>query len=162
MQSISSFNTLHNEALSLGSIQHTCVRRHITHPKLCKMKISVQSVHFHADSKLLEFVEKKVSRLERLFDKIVEAEVYLKVQDTGAKVKEKVTEIRLRIPGNSSLVDKRTGATFESTVTSAVETLKRQLVRHKTKNNDNRSSERPTHLATGEVAPLENDMEEAE
>ncbi|MCC6412652.1 MAG: ribosome-associated translation inhibitor RaiA [Saprospiraceae bacterium] len=111
------------------------------------MKISVQSVNFHADSKLLEFVEKKVSRLERLFDKVVEAEIYLKVQDTGAKVKEKVAEIRLRIPG-SSLVDKKSGMTFESTITSAVETLKRQLVRHKQKNGTvKRTSERPAHVA---------------
>lgn len=125
------------------------------------MKISVQSVNFHADSKLLEFVEKKVSRLERLFDKVVEAEIYLKVQDTGAKVKEKVTEIRLRIPGNSGLVDKKAGKTFESTVTAVVETLKRQLVRHKQKNGTvKRSAERPAHVAHGNAAAQE--IEEAD
>ena len=56
------------------------------------MKVSVQSIHFHADVKLVEFIEKKIQRLDRYFEKnrTVEAEVFLKLQDTGGQVHEKI------------------------------------------------------------------------
>ena len=100
------------------------------------MKVSVQSLHFHADGKLVEFIEKKLSRLSRYFDRPVEAEVQLKLQDTGSKVHEKITEIHLRVPG-TWLVDRKTDKTFEAAVNSSIETLKRQITRHKEKLVDN-------------------------
>ncbi len=97
-------------------------------------KISVQSVHFHADAKLVSFVEEKVQRLSRLFGRVTDAEVFLKLQDNGSKIQEKITEIRLRVPGGW-LVDKKTSKTFEAAVSASVDTLKRQLVRHKERYN---------------------------
>ncbi len=96
------------------------------------MKVSVQSIHFHADVKLVEFIEKKIQRLDRYFDKnrTVEAEVYLKLQDTGGQVHEKIIEVKLLLPGGW-LIDKKTGRSFESAVTASTDTLKRQLLRHK-------------------------------
>lgn len=98
------------------------------------MKVSVQSIHFNADAKLVEFIEQKLMRLNRYFDKnrSVEAEVHLKLQDTGGSVKEKVIEIKLHVPGGW-MIDKKTGRTFESAVTASADTLKRQLLRHKEK-----------------------------
>ncbi len=98
------------------------------------MKVSVQSIHFNADAKLVEFIEQKLMRLNRYFDKnrSVEAEVHLKLQDTGGAVKEKVIEIKLHVPGGW-MIDKKTGRTFESAVTASADTLKRQLLRHKEK-----------------------------
>ncbi|MCC7246558.1 MAG: ribosome-associated translation inhibitor RaiA [Saprospiraceae bacterium] len=94
------------------------------------IKINVQSIHFSADSKLIAFIEKKLSRLSRYFEQNIEVDVHLKLQDTGSKVQEKVTEIRLNIPGGW-LIDKKTDRTFEAALTSSVDTLKRQLTRHK-------------------------------
>lgn len=96
------------------------------------MKIVVKSVDFHADTKLVDYIEQKLSRLNRYFEKAIQAEVHLKVQDTGSKIREKQVEIRLHIPGNE-LMDKKAGKTFESAVVASVETLKRQLMRHKGK-----------------------------
>lgn len=96
------------------------------------MKIVVKSVDFHADTKLVAYIEQKLSRLNRYFDRAIQADVHLKLQDTGGKVREKLVEIRLGIPGND-LIDKKSGKTFESAATSAIEALKRQLVRHKEK-----------------------------
>lgn len=97
------------------------------------MKISVKSVHFHADSKLIGFIEKKLSRLGRYFDRgVVDAEVNLKLQDNGSRVQQKITEVRLRLPGNH-LIDKKSDTSFEAAITASVETLKRQLVRYKEK-----------------------------
>jgi len=96
------------------------------------MNISVKSVHFRADEKLLTYVEKKVSRLNRYFDRNVEAEIFLKLQDTGSKVQDKITEVKLHVPGGW-VMDKKTGKTFESAINASVDTLKRQLARHKEK-----------------------------
>lgn len=105
------------------------------------MKISVKSVHFHADSKLIGFIEKKLSRLSRYFDRgMVDAEVNLKLQDNGGRVREKITEVRLRLPGND-LIDKKSDTTFEAAITASAETLKRQLVRHKEKVVDHKAGQ---------------------
>ena len=97
------------------------------------MKISVKSVDFHADNKLIEYVQKKLSRLNRYFDRSLNAEVRLKLQDNGSRIKDKITEVRIQVPGNE-LLYKNTGRTFESAIDATVDTLKRQLVRHKEKN----------------------------
>jgi putative sigma-54 modulation protein len=96
------------------------------------MKINVQAVHFNADTKLLNFIENRLSRLSRLFDRIENVEITLRLQDNGGKVQEKITEIRLHVPGGW-LMDKKTGTTFETAVNASIDTLKRQLMRHKEK-----------------------------
>lgn len=112
------------------------------------MNISVKSVHFHADSKLVAFVEKKLSRLSRLFDRIVDVEVHLKLQDSGGRVQEKIAEIRMHVPGGW-LMDKKTGKTFESAVSASVDTLKRQLSRYKDRLTDHsnpRATDQPRSI----------------
>lgn len=94
------------------------------------MNISVKSVHFHADSKLVSHVQKKLTRLGKLYDRIVDVEVFLKLQDNGSKVQEKIAEIRMHVPGGW-LMDKKTGKSFESAINASTETLRRQLTRYK-------------------------------
>lgn len=98
------------------------------------MKVFTQSVNFTADGKLLEYIEKKVGGLERFHDKIVDAEVFLKVQNTSEK-ENKITEVKINIPGNE-LVVKKQFKTFEEGVSVAVESLKRQLRKSKEKLKD--------------------------
>ncbi len=102
------------------------------------MNISVNSVHFHADAKLLEYVEQKLGRLNRYFDRAVEAEVHLKLQDTGSQVYEKIAEVKIHVPGGW-MVDKRSGKTFEAAITASTDALKRQLTRHKERTASHRS-----------------------
>lgn len=108
------------------------------HPKSVKkrwrMKVFTQSVNFNADSKLIDFVEIKVSTLSKFHDKIVDAEVFLKVQNTSDK-ENKITEVKINIPGKE-LIIKRETKTFEEGVNSAVDNLKRQLKRSKEKHRD--------------------------
>jgi putative sigma-54 modulation protein len=98
------------------------------------MKVFTQSVNFNADKELMIFVEKKVGALVKFHDKIVDAEVFLKVQNTSDK-ENKITEVKINIPG-SELIIKRETKTFEEGVTSAVDNLKRQLKRSKEKQRD--------------------------
>lgn len=95
------------------------------------MKVYVQSVNFSADKKLIDFVEKKVMGLEKFHDKIIDVEVFLKVQKTSEK-ENKITELKINIPG-SELIVKRETKTFEEGAAAAVDSMKRQLKKSKQK-----------------------------
>ena len=97
------------------------------------MKVNVQSVNFNADQKLISFIQKKLDKLENHFNKIIYADVYLKVQKTSQK-ENKVSEILLSIPGDNVMV-KKTCRKFEECVDECVSTLERQLRKRKEKMN---------------------------
>lgn len=97
------------------------------------MNISVKAIHFNADSKLISFIEQKLQRLTKYFDRDINAEVHLKLQSTGGPIQQKIAEIHLKVPGGW-LVDKKVDQTFESAVSASADTLKRQLIRFKEKN----------------------------
>jgi len=96
------------------------------------MVIQTQSLHFDADTKLLSFVERKVGKLDTFFDRILHADVVLRLEKTG-QVQDKIAEVKLSMPG-TVLVAKQTCKSFEESVDLAVESLRRQLMRHKDKN----------------------------
>jgi putative sigma-54 modulation protein len=95
------------------------------------MNIRINAVRFDADSKLEEFIEKKVSKLTRYFDDIVSAEVFLKLENT-ADLENKVVEIKLEIPG-SDLFARRQSKSFEESTDDVVDALKQQILKHKEK-----------------------------
>jgi putative sigma-54 modulation protein len=95
------------------------------------MKVFVQSVNFNADKKLVDFVEKKAMGLEKYHDKIIDAEVFLKVQKTSEK-ENKITELKINIPGSELIVKKET-KTFEEGISIVADSMKRQLKRSKEK-----------------------------
>ena len=94
------------------------------------MKLNIQSIHFDADAKLLDFVQKKLDKLDTFYDKVVEGEVSLKLQNTDKN--NKLVQVKLAIPGND-LIAKEDGGTFEEATDKAYESLKRQLTKHKEK-----------------------------
>ncbi|CAM1333820.1 ribosome hibernation-promoting factor, HPF/YfiA family [Tenacibaculum aestuariivivum] len=98
------------------------------------MKVFTQSVNFTADKSLIDYVEKKIESLERFHDKIVDVEVFLKVQNTSEK-ENKITEVKINIPGNELMIKKET-KTFEEGVNLAVDSLKRSLKKAKEKQRD--------------------------
>ncbi|WP_196885182.1 ribosome hibernation-promoting factor, HPF/YfiA family [Aureivirga sp. CE67] len=93
------------------------------------MKILFQSVNFNADKDLVAFIEKKVEGLEKFYDKIIDAEVFLKVQQTSEK-ENKVAEIKVNVPGDEMIVKKQSKS-FEEGAALCVDALKRQLEKHK-------------------------------
>ncbi|MDY0781054.1 HPF/RaiA family ribosome-associated protein [Tenacibaculum sp. IB213877] len=98
------------------------------------MKVFTQSVNFKADGDLIKFIEKKVGGLEKFHDKIVDAEVFLKVQKTSDK-ENKITEVKINVPGDEMIV-KKVAKTFEEGISVGVESLKRQLRKSKEKHKD--------------------------
>ncbi|MDB9775992.1 ribosome-associated translation inhibitor RaiA [Vicingaceae bacterium] len=95
------------------------------------VKLNVRSVHFDADQKLVDFIQEKVNKLSQYFDKIIEADVYLKLEN-GPSTENKTVEIRLYIPGND-LFAKKTSKSFEESTDDTTEALRRQVKRRKEK-----------------------------
>ncbi|BDS14114.1 ribosome hibernation-promoting factor, HPF/YfiA family [Aureispira anguillae] len=98
------------------------------------MEIRTQAVNFDADSKLMEFIDKKLGKLETFYDNIVSTDVFLKLEKTG-QVQDKVAEIKIKVPG-STLVAKETSKSFEESVDLGASSLRRQLIKYKAKKNN--------------------------
>jgi len=95
------------------------------------MKVTINSVHFKADRKLVSFIEQKVDKLSGFYDGIIGGEVSLKVSNQTDK-DNKITEIRLIIKG-SDLFARKQCNTFEEATDQAVDALKKQLTKYKEK-----------------------------
>lgn len=95
------------------------------------MKVNVQTPNFVADVKLIQFIERRLSKLEQFYDRIIFADVFLKVQNTSEKVNKSV-EILLSIPGGD-LMAKKEARTFEEGTDECLQSLERQLKKRKEK-----------------------------
>ncbi len=95
------------------------------------MKVNVQTPNFTAKDELLIFMEKRLSKLEQFYDRIICADVFLKVLQTSEK-ENKSVEILLSIPGDDIMV-KKEGKTFEEALDGNIKTLERQLKKRKQK-----------------------------
>lgn len=95
------------------------------------MQVFTQSVNFNMDKDLKNFIEEKITSLNKFNDRIIDAEVFLKVQKTSEK-ENKIVEIKLNVPGNDIIV-KKNSKTFEEGVSNCTEALKRSLRKLKEK-----------------------------
>ncbi len=95
------------------------------------MNIKIESIHFDADQKLLDFINKKFGKLEQYYDRIMNINVTLKLENSG-QVRDKVVEVKVDVPGEL-IVSKGINKSFEAAVDEVVDVAKRQLIRHKQK-----------------------------
>jgi len=95
------------------------------------MDIQLHSIHFTADKKLVTFVNEKVNKLELFFDNIIAGEVYLRL-DKSNDGDNKIAEVKLLLPGKE-LFAKKQCKSFEEAADLAVEALKKQVQKHKSK-----------------------------
>lgn len=95
------------------------------------MNIQIQSIHFTADRKLLNFIEDKVGKLTHFYDGIISSEIFLRL-DKHEQTTNKVAEIKLNVPGNELYV-KRQCRTFEEAIDIGVDAISRQVKKHKDK-----------------------------
>ena len=93
------------------------------------MEIRVQSIKFNADQKLLDFVEKKLSKLPKFYDEIIGVEVSMSLLPEHEN---KNVKVLVQIPGNDVVVE-RNARTFEDAVVDCLDILKEKLVRVKEK-----------------------------
>jgi putative sigma-54 modulation protein len=95
------------------------------------MNISIKSIHFSADRKLEELIQSKINKLAQFHDSIIGANVYLRLEK-NQDLENKITEIKLDIPG-TELFAKKQSNSFEKSTDSTVEALRRQLKKFKEK-----------------------------
>ena len=95
------------------------------------MNIKINSVKFNATSRLETFVNSKVQKLAQFYEGIIGAEVFLRVDNTQTD-ENKITEIKIEIPG-SELFAKKQSKSFEESTDNACEALRRQITKHKEK-----------------------------
>lgn len=97
------------------------------------MKVNVHAVNFNVDQKLVDFIQERMDKLEKYYDKIVSSDVFLKVEKTSDK-ENKIVEVKIHVPGNDFMVKKQC-KTFEESIDVAAESLERSLVKRKEKVN---------------------------
>jgi putative sigma-54 modulation protein len=95
------------------------------------MNVVIHPVHFDASAQLVDFINKKLKKLETFFDRIIEAEVFLKLE-TNQSVKDKIVEIKIHIPGKTLFATK-SSKTFEESTDLALHTIAGQLKKQKSK-----------------------------
>ncbi len=93
------------------------------------MKISVQAMGLTPHQPLEEYIDKKVNKLDTFYDKIIECQIYLKVENSSEK-ENKTTEMKLVVPGDDIVV-KKTSASFEESLDQCVDTAKKLLIKKK-------------------------------
>lgn len=96
------------------------------------MDVQIQTVHFDADQKLLDFVNKKVEKLKTYSDGITNVEVFLRLENMSQKVKEKVAEIKVSLP-KASLFAKNESKSFEESFDLALDSMIIQIKKNKEK-----------------------------
>lgn len=94
------------------------------------MKLQMHSIHFDADQKLLDYIQKKADKLETYYERVVDGEVFLKLNNTGNE--NKTVEIKLNVPG-SQIFAKEKSSSFEKATDMAMEGLRRQIKKYKEK-----------------------------
>jgi len=99
------------------------------------MNIQVKTVHFTADQKLIDFVNKKVTKLDTYFEGIIGIEVIMKV-DKPETANNKIAEIKLSIPGTDYLFAEKQSDSFEESIDLAIDAIRRQLTKFKEKLKD--------------------------
>ncbi|MEP6512723.1 MAG: HPF/RaiA family ribosome-associated protein [Parafilimonas sp.] len=94
------------------------------------MNVNIQTVHFDADEKLVSYVNKKIQKLTTFHDRIMEVNVYLKLDNVMHTIKDKIAEIRVHVPHQNFFV-KSCSKSFEESFDSALNSLITQVKRKK-------------------------------
>lgn len=95
------------------------------------MDIKINSVGFSASAQLEEFVQKKLSKLDKYHDGIINVEVTLKLEKDD-NLENKVAEVTVAVKGQDVFA-KKNAKKFEEAIDELYDVLKRQLVKIKEK-----------------------------
>ena len=96
------------------------------------MDVRIQTVHFNGDEKLIDLVRRKIEKLNTFHDRITKVDVFLKLDNVVHTLKDKVVELRVRVPKHDFFV-KATSKSFEESFDNAYLSLINQLKRQKEK-----------------------------
>ena len=95
------------------------------------MELRIQSVNFEASEQLKAFAQKKVNKLVKYTDDIIQSEMMMKVIKPDAPNNKKVS-VKLSIKSGESFASKTAGS-FEEAIDLCMEALEKQIIRTKEK-----------------------------
>ena len=96
------------------------------------MNINIQTVHFDADTKLVSYIENKLTKLPQYHERITNVDVYLKLDNVVHNIKDKIAEIKVNIPRHYFFV-KQSSKSFEESFDIALDAIITQIKRKKEK-----------------------------
>ena len=96
------------------------------------MNVNIQTLHFNADSKLVTYIEKKVSKLSQFHERITKVDIFLKLDNVVHNIKDKIVEIYVHVPRHDFFV-KHYSKSFEESFDTALDSVITQIKRKKQK-----------------------------
>ncbi len=96
------------------------------------MNVKIQTLHFDADSRLVSYIEKKVSKLGQFHERITKVDVFLKLDNVVHNIKDKIAEIYVHVPRHDFFV-KHCSKSFEESFDTALDSVITQIKRKKQK-----------------------------
>ena len=96
------------------------------------MNVNIQTVHFDADLKLIDYVSRKAEKLNTFHDRILKLDVFLKLDNVVHNIKDKIVEIKVHVPRHDFFV-KASSKSFEESFDTALESIVTQIKRKKEK-----------------------------
>lgn len=96
------------------------------------MNVTIQTLHFDADVKLVDYVSKKLQKIHTFHDRVIKVDVFLKLDNIVHNIKDKVAEIKVLVPRHSFFV-KASSKSFEESFDCAFDSLVNQIKKKKEK-----------------------------
>ncbi len=96
------------------------------------MNVQIHTHHFDVDKKFSEHIQEKVEKLNTYHDKIVDVEVFLKLDNVVHQIKDKIAEIKVHIPKHTFFV-KHESKHFEESFDLAFKSMATQIKNYKEK-----------------------------
>lgn len=96
------------------------------------MNVNIQTVHFDADTKLVEHINTKINKIAQFHDRVTKVDVFLKLDNVVHQIKDKIAEIKVHIPGHDLFV-KHSSKSFEQSFDEALDAVIAQIKKKKQK-----------------------------
>ena len=96
------------------------------------MIVHVQAIHFDADNRLIENVNRKIEKLQQYHDRIIKVDIFLILDNVAHNIKDKIAEIRVHVPRSDFFV-KATSKSFETSFDEALDAMIQQIKKKKEK-----------------------------
>ena len=68
------------------------------------MNVNIQTVRFDADNRLVDYINRKLQKLNTFHDRIIQVNVFLKLDNVVHTIKDKIAEIRVHVPRHDFFV----------------------------------------------------------
>jgi len=95
------------------------------------MDIQIQAIHFSVSQKLKSFINKKIDKLISIDNNVMNGSVYLKIEKPES-YDNKIVEIKLK-SSDAEYFSKKQSNSFEASTDLAIQALRRQIIKQKSK-----------------------------